>query len=97
MDADRIPAEVFHPSVFIREEMNERGYSLKDVVFRMRRYESESDWATQCLAVEKYMVCGPLDKNIVLGPMAEEFAAAFGVNSELFTNLEKSWRGNNGN
>ena len=92
MDADRIPAEVFHPSVFIREEMNERGYSLKDVVFRMRRYESESDWATQCLAVEKYMVCGPLDKNIVLGPMAEEFAAAFGVNSELFTNLEKSWR-----
>ena len=81
-------AEVFHPSVFIKEEMEERGYSLRDVVFRMKRYESEADWTIQQLAVEMYMEVGPTDRNIILGDMADGFAAAFGVSPELFQNLE---------
>jgi hypothetical protein len=85
-------AEVFHPSVFIKEEMEERGYSLRDVVFRMKRYESEKEWSIAYLAVEMYMEVGPTDKNIILGDMAEEFATAFGVSAELFKNLEASWR-----
>ena len=39
MTTKRIPAEAFHPSVFIREEMAARGWTVDDLAIRMATYE----------------------------------------------------------
>ena len=86
-------AQAWHPAVFIKEELAERKWTVRDLVFRMKRYESEQDWAINCLAVEMYLEIGPEDKNILLGKeMADEFGVAFDMSGEYFLNLEKSWR-----
>jgi plasmid maintenance system antidote protein VapI len=85
------PAESFHPSCFIEEELAERGWTVRDLVFRMRRYESEKDWAVNCLAVELYMTVQTVDL-LLDDQMAEGFALAFGTSKELFLNLDKQWR-----
>jgi plasmid maintenance system antidote protein VapI len=91
--SERIPAEVFHPSVFINEELEERGWSLRDLVFRMRRYESEKDWAINMLSFEMYMTVHETD--ITLGKeMANDLGVAFDINPQLFLNLHESWRVN---
>lgn len=85
------PAEVWHPSVFINEELAERGWTLRDLVFRMRRYESEKDWAINMLAFEMYMTVH--EKNILLGEeMANDLGIAFGISAQCFLNLHESWR-----
>ena len=85
------PAEVFHTSVFIQEELDERGWSLRDLVFRMRRYDSEKDWAINLLAIEMFMCVH--EKNILLDQqMADELGLAFDVNPQFFLNLHESWR-----
>ena len=85
------PAEVFHVSEFINEELAERGWSLRDLVFRMRRYESENDWAIEMLAVEMFMIVH--EKNIALDQkMADGFGAAFDVSPQLFINMHEAWR-----
>lgn len=84
-------AECWHPSVFISEELAVRGWTLRDLVFRMRRYDSESDWAHNMLAVEMYMAVH--DPNLLLGEeMARDLGAAFDVNPRTFLNLHESWR-----
>lgn len=84
-------AECFHPSEFINEELAERGWTLRDLVFRMRRFEGEKDWAIEMLAVEMYMTVH--EPRILLDDkMAEGFSTAFGVSAEMFKNLHKSWR-----
>lgn len=90
---DRQLAEVFHPAEFIKEELAERGWSLNDFVFAMRRYESEKDWQLERLAVEMYLEVQ--DVRILLSDeMAQGFATAFGVSKEFFVNLDKIWRTN---
>jgi plasmid maintenance system antidote protein VapI len=88
---ERIPAESFHPSVFINDELKERGWSLRDLVFRMRRYKSEKDWAVNMLAFEMYMTVHEPD--IILGEeMAHDLGTAFNVSPALFLKLHESWR-----
>jgi plasmid maintenance system antidote protein VapI len=83
-------AQVFHPSDFIQEELDERGWTLRDLVFRMRRYESERDWAINMLAFELYMKVH--EKNIKLGDeMASDLGMAFNVNPQMFLNLHDIW------
>lgn len=83
--------DVLHPSIFIQEELDERGWTLRDLVFRMRTYKSERDWAINMLAFELYMTVQ--EKGVLLGDeMARDLGAAFGVSAELFKNLDKAWR-----
>ena len=91
MPSKRKPMTISHPSVFIREEMKARGYSLNDVTFRMRRYESEKDWQIERLALELYLeVQTP---NMVLSrTQARGLGAAFGVSAKLFENMHSAWR-----
>lgn len=85
------PAEVWHPRHFINEELAERGWTLRDLVFRMRRYESEKDWAINMLAFEMYMTVH--EKGVLLGEeMASDLGIAFGTSPQYFLNLHESWR-----
>jgi plasmid maintenance system antidote protein VapI len=84
-------AQVWHPATFIQEELDARGWTLRDLVFRMRRYESEADWAINMLAFEMYMTVQ--DKDVLLGAeMANDLGVAFDVSPETFINLDASWR-----
>jgi hypothetical protein len=83
--ADRIPAEVFHPSVFIIEEMEARGWDRDELARRMG-----GEWKLNRVVLELYFEIGPTEPNLRMGD-GEDFAQAFGVSAELFQNLEKAW------
>jgi len=81
----------FHPSVFIKDELEERKWSVHDLVFRMRRYDSEKDWGINCLAVEMYLEVH--EPGVILScAMAMQFGDAFGISAEMFLNLDAAWR-----
>lgn len=85
-------AEVWHPSVFIKEEMAERGWSLDDLVMNMGPHFSEKDWGICKLSWEMYLEIGPENANMTLGQeMADELGDAFDVNPQTFLNLHESW------
>jgi plasmid maintenance system antidote protein VapI len=80
-----------HPSEFIQDELDERGWTLRDLVFRMRRYENEKEWAVNLLAWEMYMTVQ--DKDLLLGEeMSRDIGRAFGVSPYFFNNLHENWR-----
>lgn len=79
-------AEAFHPSVFIAEELEARGWSLDDLAQRM-----PGDFGVNRLALDFYMTIGAETPGLRIGESAAGLAAAFGVSPELFTNLERAW------
>jgi len=80
----RVPAAVFHPSVFIREEMRARRWSRETLARRM-----PGDAVVNRLAIDLYLEIGPREPNLRLD--TEYFAGAFGVSPEFFRNLEAVW------
>jgi HTH-type transcriptional regulator / antitoxin HigA len=84
--AERIPAEVFHPSEFIIEEMEARGWTRDDLALRMG-----GDFGINRLSLDFYFEVGPTDPNLLMGD-GDDFARAFGVSAEFFRNLEAVWR-----
>jgi HTH-type transcriptional regulator/antitoxin HigA len=74
---DRIPAEVFHPGEFLREELEARGWSqieFAEIVERPRQAINE-------------IING---KRGITAKTAHEFAAAFGTSPEYWMNLQKA-------
>ena len=84
---ERRPAEAFHPSVFICEEMEARGWDRWDLAHRMG-----GDPATNRLSIDLYLEVGPREPNLLIGD-GEDFARAFGTSAEFWRNLETAWRG----
>lgn len=82
----RVPAEAFHPSIFIKEELEARKWTVDDLVRRM-----PGEYGVNYLAVDMYLEIGPDEPNARLNEMATEISAAFGVSPELFANLERAW------
>lgn len=80
------PAEAFHPSEYIREEMDARDWGTGTMAARMG-----GDYHTNKLALEMYLRAGPLDRNLRLGMMAADVARAFGTSVEYWENLERAW------
>lgn len=81
------PAEAFHPSVFILEELEARCGTLPDLAERMG-----GDATVNQLALELYLTIGPTDKNILLGQeMAKQLETAFGTSAQFWLNLHECW------
>ena len=81
------PAEVFHPSEFIAEEMAERGWTRYDL-WRHMRGDAED-----MLALDMYFEVGPTAPGMLLGEdMAAKLGRAFGMSAQFFLNLETVWR-----
>jgi plasmid maintenance system antidote protein VapI len=88
----RKPAECFHPSVFIKEEMEARGWSMDDLALRMAEGDVRK-FGVERLALDIYFEVGPTEPNLIIGDdSARMLAAVFDVNPEFFLNLQKSWR-----
>jgi HTH-type transcriptional regulator/antitoxin HigA len=84
---ERIPAEVFHPSEYIVEELEARGWTRDRLATEMRG----EDWGTDRLAIDLYLEIGPTNPGCRLGAMADDLARVFGTSAELWRNLEASW------
>jgi len=80
-----------HLSEVINEELHERGWTLRDLVFRMRRYESEKDWGIEMLAMEMFMVVH--EKTVTLDQKtADGLGTAFDISPQFFINFHEAWR-----
>mgnify|MGYP003395328104 CR=1 FL=1 len=78
MSEDRIPAEIFHPSEFIIEEMAARGWTSLDL----------SSMAVMPLTeLQGILAGGPL-----LAHHAERLAVAFGTSPQLWANLWMAYK-----
>src|SRR5215471_17933702 len=76
---DRIPAEVFPPGEFLRDELDARGWTqteFAEIIGRPHRLVNE-------------LISG---KRGVTPETARELAAALGTSAELWMNLESSYR-----
>lgn len=87
MTKTTVPAEVFHPSVFILEEMDERGWDRDMVAMRM-----SPEFGKNRLTLDLYLDLGPEKTNMRLGEKTTTaLARAFGTSAEFWTNLEAAW------
>jgi plasmid maintenance system antidote protein VapI len=75
-----------HPSAFIREEMNARGWTRWQLARRMG-----GDYIINLLCIDLYFEVGPATTNMRFGDMADSFALAFDVSPDYFRNLETLW------
>lgn len=74
-----------HPSSFVLEELEARGWSLDRLAIEMG-----GDAALNRLALDFWITVQ--EPNCRMGEMADQFAQAFGVSVEMFRNLEAAWR-----
>ena len=82
----RIPAEAFHLSEMLQEEMDARGWTRQDVYDRLG-YDS-----VDCCAFDLLMEVK--DKNLLMGKReAQALADAFGIDDpEFFIRMHEAWR-----
>ena len=86
MSETRIPAEAFPLSDFLQEEMDERGWTLEDVVIRMGG-NYEKDFLTLLLVMNIH------EKNVFLGETsAKSLGKAFDMDPEYFLKIDETWR-----
>lgn len=81
-----MPAEVVHPSIFILEECDARGWTRDDLALAMGPRE---DFGVNRLSIDLY--CAVHDRSCRMGGMVPLLAHAFGVSEEYFQNLETAW------
>lgn len=82
----RIPAETFSPGEFIKDELNERGWSTFELAKRMSGDVALNSCNIGLLihAPDKAMI---LDKDT-----SARLGRAFGVSADFFRNLDCAWR-----
>lgn len=91
---ERIPAEAFHPSVIIQDEMVARGWDRSMLALQMGGGLEcgPHEFCRHKLRLDIYFEIGPVRKNCRLGDaLARDLAAAFDVAPDYFINLEKAW------
>lgn len=81
-------APVEHPTVFIQEELDARGWDRWDLAHHMGGVI-----AINKLSLDMYFEVGPDQPDLLLGDeTANQLGRAFGVSPEFFLNLHAAWR-----
>lgn len=78
-----------HPSLFIIEEMEARGWSRDRLASEMAGNDAGQEYDICRLALDLYLDIGPSEQNLRLDP--ETLGRGFGVSAEFFRNLENAW------
>ena len=87
----RKPAEVFHVSEFIREEMEARGWDRDRLASEMTPGASRREWGITRLTLD--FLFESRGKKMFIGKKtANQLALAFGTSPELWANLDDAWR-----
>jgi hypothetical protein len=86
----RRAAETFHVIDFIREEMDERNWPIWTLARHMSADQSDEALGRIKLALELLELRDP---DMLIGEeVAAGLARAFGTGSEIWLNLDKTWR-----
>ena len=80
------PAEAFHPSLFIKEELEARDWTIGELARAM-----PGDYGINFVALEFYLDLGPEEPGLRMNNMAADISRAFGVDPDFFSNLERAW------
>ena len=76
-----------HPSTFIREEMEARGWDEDTLAIHMG-----GDFGINRLMIDVYFIVGPERTNCRIGEkMASQLGLAFDVSPQFLLNLEQAW------
>ena len=76
-----------HPSVFIREELEARGWTMDTLAVRMG-----PESGVNRLSMDLYFEVGPTEPSFLLGNLtAKQLGKAFGVSPDFFLNLHRAW------
>jgi hypothetical protein len=86
MRSEREPAECPHPSIFIQEEMETRGWDRWTLARHMG-----GDYRLRRLEIDLYFEVGPDEPNMRLGRTGKDIARVFDVSPEFLHNLEAAW------
>ena len=78
--------EAFHPSEYIREEMDARDLSIGDVARLL-----PGDAAVNELTLRLYLTVGPKNSGLRIGALADGLSHVFNTSPELWRNLETAW------
>lgn len=79
------PAEIFHPSEFIKDEMRDRGWTKEYLASLM-----SGDYLVNYAALDLYF--NAHDSDLRMGQdLIDDFEKIFGVSKEYFQNLEEMW------
>lgn len=82
-----VPAEVFHPSELIQDELAARCWDKFDLAARMG-----GDPHHNVLMLDIYFIVGPTRRNCRIGDvMAHQLGVALDVSHQFFLNLEAAW------
>lgn len=88
---ERIPLTHRHLADVIHEEMDQRRWTITDLIMNMGPHFSREEWGICQLSWEMFFAVR--DPNVVLGDvMAEQLATALGMSAKFFTNFHESWR-----
>lgn len=88
----RVAAEVFHPSVFIREEMEARNWTQWILAVRMSETGDAGDVYLTYAALDFYLTIGAANPGLRIDEVtAAGLARAFGTSVDYWLNLEKQW------
>lgn len=90
MMADQIDwtPKPIHPTEFIQDELDARGWSRRDLANRM----GMENCVRNLLVLDMYFEVGPTHTNCRIGQdTADRLSSAFGISAEFFLNLEASW------
>jgi len=83
----RLPAEVFHPSEFILDELDARGWDINTLAQKM-----SGDYSVNYIALEFYLTIGKDNSLLRMGEdVIKDLASIFDVSEDYFRNLEKAW------
>ena len=78
----------FHPSEFIQDELDARGWDRDELAIRMG-----GNFAETRAGLEFYMEIGATTPQMFMGEdTARQLANAFGTSYRLWLNLERAWR-----
>lgn len=82
-----ISAEGFHPSEFILEELDARGWDINTLAQKM-----SGDYSVNYVALEFYLTIGKDNVGLRMGAdVIRDLASIFDVSEDYFRNLEKAW------
>lgn len=82
-----ISAEAFHPSEFIFDELNARGWDINTLAQKM-----SGDYRVNYLALDFYLTFGKDYVGLRMGEcVIKDLASIFDVSEDYFRNLEKAW------
>lgn len=83
----RLLLQSLHPSWFIQDELDSRGWTLDDLAIKMN-----GDFGVDRLALDFYFKVGPTEPNMRIGKEdAHRIANVFEVHEDFFINLENAW------